>query len=620
MGLKYLAKAALEENPESLCVILNVFDACNAPLPKGNEEKLLAMVEDYGTRHFLTNRSDVFHNRQQKRHDPHDFLSKTWASKWPERYLEFVHSTQDLYNVPCLIAGSAFYQVSRPGTKCREFNFSQITTLDLFGVEKLELSRQQDFRDEIARLDCANSCDSRAGFTLLQLAAVKGDVALAETLVMELDVSVDSYGDTPSWTPLLLSCRCGNFAMAKWLIQHGANPAVRDDIHGGTILHSLHQFTERQHCEEILHIALSAGLDINHSHEGGISPLHSLFFGWDYSRGVAAELLLAFGGDPTRPVTDKQNDVYGFTTPLGYAAQALDVTLLRNMLSSSERIVSVSGRQAEQRLNKAKAQAITALFSRTRFHYMSVGGKGYEEKVEEILSLLVNSDVAKVHSTFIKQYQDPSWPVDLFLSMCVARGSGFFTKRYLNVFPETIVDYPSRSLNRTLLQSAIERRSLEAIHAIIQHGGDLLTKNDTGRNSFHFAAHHFPEVLVDLIKVLEDSPERRRGMSVTEILEQQDNSGHTVFGQLLAEGYDDERQLAEALRIKYNLRHDYRLAANDIWITFGGFMIMAAAAEGLIPIEHIEYLLSLDPPLDWNASSNGKCLLSLVVMGFSGCK
>lgn len=620
IGLRYLVKAALEENRESLFVILNVFEACDAPLPEGNEEKLLAMVEDYGVEYLLAKQSNVFPTPQQNRLEPQYLLSKTWTSRWPERYLEFVHSGQTPDGVASLVTGSVLRRVPKQGTKWQVFDYIQTATSNLFGVEDLDLSMQRDLRVAMNHLDCANSCGSKVWFTLLQYAAVTGDMVLAETLVMELGVSVDSYGETPGWTPLLLSCRRGNFAMAKLLIEHGANPAVREDSQGYTILHLLHQFIERQHCEEMLDIVLSAGLDINSPLEGGITPLHSLFSDWDYSRGVAAELLLAFGGDPTRPVTNEHDDIYGFSTPLGYASQALDVALVRSMLSSSRKIVSISGRQADQRLNKAKAQAIISLFRRSRFYYMGIGGKGYERRIEEILSLLVNSDVAAVHSTSIEQKEGSPWPVDIFLSTCVATGWGFFTERYLNVFPETVVDYPCHTLPSTLLLAAIERRSREAIHAILHHGGDLLTKNEDGRNSFHYAAQYFPEVLIELVKLLEDSPERQRDMSVAEILEQRDHTGYTVFGVLLTEGYDDERHIAESLRLKYNLRHDYILDSNGSWVTFGGSMIMGAVREGLVPIENIEYLLGLDPPLEWNASSAGKSLLSIAVVGFPSCK
>ncbi|KAM0228261.1 hypothetical protein ACHAP5_011994 [Fusarium lateritium] len=631
LGLEYLAKATMLRCPESVSVVLNVFDACDSQLPKEIQNELLEIVEDYGAKRIRTNRAELYHNRFQTRFDPHNCLLETWAYKWPESYLRYLRSSQRLDKLTSFLghASIAFVQGSlfntnRPEAGHQTFDFTKLATFKPFEEAKLDPSKHDEFKQEIARLDCASSCHVHGGYTLLQIAAVSDDHDLANILVTEFSVPIDSYGNTPGWTPMLLSCQYGNFGMMKWLIGHGADVTVQGGLRGATILHSLHQFSEREHCEEALEIALTAGLDINSPLEDGSTPLHSLFSGWDYSRG--AELLLDFGGDPTRPRTNNMDDAYGFDTPLGYATQALHLDLLRSMLVASERLVSVSGLQAQRRLNMAKAQAITALISRTRFYCMSVGGKGYKGKIEGILSLLVNSEVLEAHITTLKQnpittlkldrIASPS--MDMFFNMCVGSGSGFFTAMYLKVFVDTVVDETACNLPQTFLQAAIGRRSLEAVRAILRHGASPLTENRDGCNSLHQAARYFPEVLDELIMVLEDFPEKRRGKSITEILEQPDDVGLTVFGLLLGEGYDKERNLAESLRLKYKLRHDYKF--RDPWMTFGGFMVGLATLEGLAPIEHIQYLLGLDPPLDWIASSNGKSLLSFAISGLSVCK
>ncbi|KAM0259916.1 hypothetical protein ACHAPA_010523 [Fusarium lateritium] len=626
LGLEYLAKAAMLRCPESVSVILNVFDACDAQLPKDTQNELLIIVEDYGAKRIRNNRTELYHNRYQKQFDPHSYLLETWTYKWPERYLQYLRSSQRRDKFTNFLAQALLFNANRPEAGHQTFDFRNLATFRPFKNAKLDPSKYDEFKREIARLDCANSSDVHGGYTLLQIAAVSDDHGLAKILVTEFSVPIDSYGNTPSWTPMLLSCQYGNFAMMKWLIGQGADVTVREGLHGATIFHSLHQFSEREHCKEALEIALTAGLDIDSPLEDGSTPLHSLFSGWDYSRGVAAELLLDFGADPTRPHTDNMDEAYGFDTPLGHAALALHLDLLRSMLLASERLVSVSGRQAQRRLNMAKAQAINALFSRTCFYYMSVSGKGYKKKFEKILSLLVNSEVVEAHITTLKRnpaltlkldrIASPS--MDIFFNMCVRSGSGFFTATYLKVFVDTIVDEPACNLAQTLLQAAIGTRSLEAVRAILRHGASPLTENRDGRNSLHQAAHYFPEVLDELIMVLEDFPEKRIGKSITEILEQQDDNGMTIFGQLLCEGYAKERNLAESLRLEYKLRHDYKL--RDPWMTFGGFMVGLAIHEGLAPIEHIQYLLGLDPPLDWIATANGKSLLSFAITGLSVCE
>jgi len=107
---------------------------------------------------------------------------------------------------------------------------------------------------------------------------------------------------------------------------------------------------------------------------------------------------------------------------------------------------------------------------------------------------------------------------------------------------------------------------------------------------------------------------------MTEILEEQCNSGLTVFAQLLVEGYDDERKLAETLRAKYSLKHDYKMHRDGSWVTFGGYLVSLAVAAGLVPVEHIQYLLKLDPLPEYATTPTGKTLLAAAIEGFSGCK
>jgi hypothetical protein len=107
---------------------------------------------------------------------------------------------------------------------------------------------------------------------------------------------------------------------------------------------------------------------------------------------------------------------------------------------------------------------------------------------------------------------------------------------------------------------------------------------------------------------------------MTEILEGQCNSGLTVFAQLLVEGYDDERKLAETLRAKYSLKHDYKMNRGGSWVTFGGYLVSLAVADGLVPIEHIQYLLNIDPLPEYATTPAGKTLLATAIEGFSGCK
>ncbi|KAF9771902.1 hypothetical protein IL306_010427 [Fusarium sp. DS 682] len=613
-GLQHLVTAAMMENTEALSVILNIFDACNIPLPPGYEDRLLSNIEKFVTKTFGLAQGTIFSHIVPKHLATNQVLDKTWAQRWPERYEEFLATERKFSNIFLLHCNSPLFLKEKPNMDTPIFDFDQLTCLNAAIRENLEPGRKDEFKDEVTRLECLNSCNE-SGFTLLQIAAAKNDVTMAQALI-ELGANVNAAGNTHGWAPLLLSCHCGHFDMAKLLVDNGADATIRETLYGATILHSLTQFSKREHCKEIFDIALSAGLDINVTMKNGATPLHTTFSAWDYSQGVATVLLLEYGGDPTRQVQE-WDGFLNFNTSIAYAAQQLNVELLQSMLAASEALVAISGLSAQRQLSDAKAQALGALFRRTRVYCMCVGGKGYQKKLETIISLLADD---QSRSVMIERLcGNKKQPTDPFLTMCTSRGSGFLVDPFLKVFPNTVIDDPSWNLPRPFLHVAIERRDIEAVRAFIRQGADILTKEGGGRNALHFAANYFPKMLPELVQTLEDlSSEKRQGKSMTEILEEQCSSGLTVFAQLLVEGYDDERKLAESLRVKYSLKNDFKMYRDGSWVTFVGYLISLAAADGLVPIEHIQYLLTLDPLPEYATTPTGKTLLATAIEGFSG--
>ncbi|KAF5639240.1 serine threonine kinase [Fusarium sp. NRRL 52700] len=615
-GLEHLLVSAMMENPDALSVILRIFDACNTPLPPESKDELLGKVGIYGTKTFGLAQGTLFDHLVPKNLSTNQVLGKTWSSRWPEKYEAYLATARRFPNMFLLHCNSPLFLKEKPNMDIPAFDFDRLACLKNAGEENIDPARTEEFKEEVTQLGCLNCCN-KDGFTLLQIAACKNDLVMARALV-ELGADVNAHGNTHGWAPLLLSCHCGHFDMAKLLIDNGANPTIRESLYGATVLHSLTQFSKREHCEEIFDIALSAGLDINVQMKNGATPLHTTFAAWDFSHGVATELLLEYGADPTRQVQE-WDGFLNFSTAIAHAAQQLDVDLLRKMLTASEALVAISGLSAQRQLSDAKAQALSALFRRTRFYCMCVGGKGYKEKFETVISLLADDGARSV--MIERRRVDKKQPTDPFLTMCTFSGSGFFVDAFLKVFPGTVIDDPSWNLPRLFLHVAIERRDIEAVRAFVRQGADILTTERGGRNALHFAAHYFPKILPELIKTLEELPsEKRQGKSMTEILEWQCKSGLTVFAQLLVEGYDEERKLAETLRAKYSLKHDYKMNRDGTWVTFGEYLVSLAVADGLVPIEHIEYLLNLHPLPEYRTTPTGKTLLTTAIEGFSGSR
>ncbi|KFA78610.1 hypothetical protein S40288_06979 [Stachybotrys chartarum IBT 40288] len=569
-------------NPEAICVILNVYDACQAALSGGVQDALLSTIKAYGTKSFSGAQATLFDHPVLGHLELQVVLTKQWARRRPEEYAEWLESHRRILNTLFSTMNHPVYLRAEPKVGCSVFDFVKLNSFQMQGYHELDISRAQEFIGEVSRFGCLESCDDR-GFTLLQSVAVKDDLEMAKILVATLGASVNAYGNTYGWTPLLLSCHCGHFEMAKWLAEHGADPTIRETLYGATILHSLHRFSKREHCEEILDIALSADLDINCAMKNGYTPLHTTFSGWDYSNGAAAELLLEYGADPSR-----QGDLWGgyfkFISPIALAAQSLDTELPKTMISVAESIVSVIGH-------------------------------GYEKILEVVLSLLADQDMRVVVD---EQRPVTERGADPCLVIAITQSRAYFLEAFLNAFPATPVNPNIDGPSRTFLHIAIERWSIEAVRCLLRHGADILVKDVRGRHSVQVAAHCFPTVVPELIEALEGlALAKRRGKSVRDILEDTKSSKYSVFAQLILEGYDDERKLLEFLRVKYDVKHDYKIQDEDgTWSTFLGHAIPIAGAEGLIPVEHIEYLLSLDPLPSFVCSSTGDTLLTSAVQGF----
>ncbi|KAH7265919.1 hypothetical protein B0J15DRAFT_579899 [Fusarium solani] len=484
-GLKYLTTSAVMKSPEAVSLILNVFNACEASLPEDIRDDLLATIKTYGTTTFSGAQATLFDHPVPRQVEHHVVLGKVWSKRWPEEYEKWLTTDRRILNTVFPANNNPLYLRAEPKTGQPEFDFDQLTTFKMGGPDKLDPAKRLDFITEVTRLDCLEAC-SDYGFTLLQVAVVKDDLEMVKILVVELGASINAYGNTYRWTPLLLACHCGYYRMAKWLVEHGADPTLREELHRATILHSLHRFSNRQECEGILDIALSADININTPLKNGLTPLHATFSGWDYSAGAAARLLLEYGADPTRQA-EEWNGHFGFVTPITLAAQVLDVDLISEMISAAESFISIAGLSARRQLSHAKAQVFSALTTRTRFYYMATAGRGYMNKLEATISFLADKDMRDIVD---ERRAEDERVADTCLAMSIHKARGFFIEALLNVFPDTKADTPFEGLSRTFLQIAIERRSMEAMRCLIRHGASLLAKDIRGRNALQVAAHN----------------------------------------------------------------------------------------------------------------------------------
>ncbi|KAL4745231.1 hypothetical protein BDW72DRAFT_186992 [Aspergillus terricola var. indicus] len=197
-------------------------------------------------------------------------------------------------------------------------------------------------------------------------------------------------------------------------------------------------------------------------------------------------------------------------------------------------------------------------------------------------------------------------------------GRGYFVKALLRIMPgDTAHRYLSSGSARGAIHKAIERRSLDAVRTLLEYGADLLYQLNDNRNALHCAAQYYPSILPELIEFVENlTEEKRNHQSMKQILDKVDKNGHTVFGLLLTEGYEDEQRLAETLRIKYDLMYDFAFQHEDgSCETFAGSLVTITAGSGMVSPTHVQYLLRLTPPPSFICTLSGETLLTQAVQG-----
>ncbi|KAF3934769.1 hypothetical protein ABW20_dc0108296 [Dactylellina cionopaga] len=469
------------------------------------------------------------------------------------------------------------------------------------------MSKQDLLIKDTSRFSCLEM-PGDDGFTLLQSAVSCGDLQMVSLLVDKLGASVNEYGNTCGWTPLLLACQGGYFSIAQFLVDRKAYIKCRASD-GESILHTIHHFTSREHCEAVVKWGLAAGLDINCQLRNQMTPLHATFVGWDYSDGAAADILIQHGADPTS--TAKEFDGhFNKISPIGMCAVRLNNKLLQRMIDAAAQI---SG--TEKRIALCKAQALSSMGRKTRFYYMTIGGEGYKARMAAVLNLLIDIDVA----AYFKQ-GTTNLGLDNLLYFAVSYSRDDFVESLLIACPGIDVnaiaqeEQETGSFNRPCIQLSIERSSLEAARILVKHGADLLLQDPRDYNALHAAAHYFPDILLELVEAVEKLPLNKRGhRAMKEILEETNSERLTVFGVLVLEGYDREIAIAEILRKRYGLEYDYRVIKadkNENWITLCGLLIHLAVNTNLLSVEQIYYLLNLNPRPQFICNSNGETLLT----------
>lgn len=531
---------------------------------------------------------------------------RQWADQDLAQYDEYIQSSE--LSVLRIAATSVWLR--RKGIQWRDsdFSFTSLDGYNPFPMEKFETANKAHFIESVRSHKCISRTDHNC-LTLLQIAALRGDLQLARTLVVDLGANVDDAGATPGLTPLWFSCLSGNIGVAVFLVEKGANPRCRDGFSGRTILHFLNQCRTADAVKFIIEQALQAGLNLEDRDSAGNTPLLSTFVGWDFSLGVAAHLLLNLKVNVLVKAKTKWS-------PLSAAVQRLDFNFVQEICNNfrhSQLRATTHWQLPDQSIEDEKADAFGTMITHNEFYRRRIGGAATQATLEGIIDLLVDDNmIAASRSSEIGSGTNP------LIASCYL-GYDDLAAAVLNTKFCPDLDEVDDMNGMSALHWAAQRNRYNTFVRIFERGANPLILDKEGLNAFHQAARFSPDLLLRIVEGIEAGRiHKPDGPDVRAILNIPTTKDSTAFALAVIEGTWEHLRVAEILRNRYHLSYDEYIFSTigEPRMTLLAYMIRVAVMTNLIELEQIEYLLNLEPRPKFKAGSAGETLFHYAVRGW----
>lgn len=528
---------------------------------------------------------------------------RQWAGEHTKDYEAHVASPEFSY-----LYGTAFQVASIVYARDKEgdsFDSGLVDNFNVFyhGFQASDRERFVHLVQQHGILEKPSSC----GLTMLQIAASKGDMELARTLVTDLGAEVDAVGATKGMTPLWISCFSGHIDMASYLVDRGADPRCRDGHHGRTIAHFFNRCRSPESLVTLAALSARAGLSLDERDFSGNTPLLSTFIGWDFSRGLAARWLIQQQVD----VLTKSDEDWSC---LAAATRCLDVDLIKTILGAME----TSAHKAESGLivpdlsiGDAKKEAFEIFFTRTEFHMRCFHGRDATAKLDEIVNLILDSDMIDKYCS-----SEASLGTNPLVAACFA-GKDDLAVAVLRAAHCPDINQASQDTGMTALHWAVEHGRTQTALELLRRGSDPLIADREGLNSLHRSSRFSPALLVEMVDRMEAGEFLTKSdRGVKDILSIPTSNEETVFSILVIEGTARHLEVAELLRIRYDLDYNSFSISPDgekASLTLTAYMIYAAVSSNLFTLRQVEYLLTLSPRPAFVADSLGATLMHYAV-------
>ena len=624
-ALSWLRKAATLGHHRALAVSRNIYDGLNLPFPEdfprfaARDLRQAALSE---LRAF-----DKWYERSPALVS--DFaVMKAWIREDGAAYKAFAegedrleHGRDVFFAHPLRLARDLMHGFSAADA----FDFSKLSTYTMEKFTKFSVDRSLEFVAQVRSFECINLYNAD-GITLLQHAALCGDLGLTRSLVEDLGADLDGMGAI-GITPLWLSCLQGSHEVAVYLLKKGADPFFRDQKFGKTIAHFLSRFNDKRHVMPVL-VELTRIATAIRSYEflnvkdiHGLKPLLAAFVGWDYLDGFAQHLLLFMGAQPDSVASEHP-------TPLSLCLRNLNADLLDSFMV---KILPNGPEDAFDNLilEMAKSDTFQQFQNYTEFHRLAVVGKDYRTRLGRIVKNLVPSQPL-TSSSLDEAFGslglgERTKKLSPLVYACSLNQDDLIEAVLENV--ESIDVNEFDSLKMTALLRSAEAGNFHIIIRLLKQGANpLLTGGqELTNNLFCAAALHCPSLMQGIVEVAEKVtfPWNESRRNARELLEISNRDGFTPFDLAVIEGTREHLNHAEKLRAQCNLDYDSikrrsRFALNTSaseFTTLLGYLVQAAAFSKAFSFPPIEYLLSLQPQPQFICSSSGSTLFMAAAGG-----
>jgi ankyrin repeat protein len=542
-------------------------------------------------------------------------IVKEWIHESPSQYKDYLESFA--YRLTRTIT-FAFWLISKgtsplPGSE-RTTSFRSILGYDVSTLE-IEPGRERDFYRYVRSHGCVNRPDDTLYLTLLQVAAIKGDLPLVKTLVGELGAKVDEVGVTPGMTALWLSCMFGNIDIAIYLADKGARVKCRDNISGRSILHFLNQARSTEDMGLLFKLALQSGLGLEDKDKEGNTPLLSTFVGWDFSLGAISNALVCLP-EVNLLVKSERN-----WTALSAAVAKLDLDLVQAIterLPASQLRVSSNLNILSTTVEGELVESYSVLLVHNEFHRRRACGSAAKQVLQGIVDALINDRMqVTMRNSEVGRGTNP------LIGACHT-GYDDMVIAVLNTPACPDVDDVDETNGMSALHWAAEQGRYVSFVALLERGAlPTLRRTADECNPFHHGAVFAPTMLLKVIESIESGKvSLANSLDMEQMMNIPNSDGFRIFDLAVIEGSADHLKLAENLRTRYCIAFDDLIiptrheAEEGSRMTLLGYLVSSSVRSNIMEIESLEYMLSLSPHPRFIATTAGTTLLHLAADGF----